>query len=162
MVHIGVITYLLTFTNFLGHPTAFIIAVGNQSSSFRGISCVSENHTPPNPKLNDFAHIPWEDTPNFPKPPQMKEIPSWTVGETSRGVLQGYEILDKPNHLFQNKTSPFLVKMEPPTPFSYTMESYFQDDFWPYILKNWPMDAERKKAPKAVGGSKNKQRSHSP
>ena len=23
---------------------------------------------------------------------------------------------------------------------SYTMESYFQDDFWPYILKNWPMD----------------------
>eukprot|EP00434_Breviolum_minutum_P034897 symbB.v1.2.030891.t1/scaffold3527.1/size54684/4 len=34
---------------------------------------------------------------------------------------------------------------------SYTMESYFQDDFWPYILKNWPMDAERKKT-KAVGG----------
>ena len=24
--------------------------------------------------FNDFAHIPWEDTPNFPKPPQRKEI----------------------------------------------------------------------------------------
>ena len=24
--------------------------------------------------LNDFAHIPWEDTPNFPKPPRRKEF----------------------------------------------------------------------------------------
>ena len=24
--------------------------------------------------VNDFAHIPWEDTPNFPTPPQSKEI----------------------------------------------------------------------------------------
>ena len=24
--------------------------------------------------INDFAHIPWEDTPNFPKTPQRKEI----------------------------------------------------------------------------------------
>ena len=26
------------------------------------------------PFFNDFAYIPWEDTPNFPKPPQRKEI----------------------------------------------------------------------------------------
>ena len=25
-------------------------------------------------RFNDFAHIPWEDTPNFPKTPQRKEI----------------------------------------------------------------------------------------
>ena len=24
--------------------------------------------------INDFAHIPWEDTPNFPKPPQRKKF----------------------------------------------------------------------------------------
>jgi len=23
--------------------------------------------------INDFAHIPWEDTPNFPKPPERKK-----------------------------------------------------------------------------------------
>ena len=25
--------------------------------------------------ISDFAHIPWEDTPNFPKPPQTKKFP---------------------------------------------------------------------------------------
>ena len=25
-------------------------------------------------KVHDFAHIPWEDTPNFPKPPQRKKF----------------------------------------------------------------------------------------
>ena len=29
--------------------------------------------------FNDFAHIPWEDTPNFPKPPQRKIFPGWDV-----------------------------------------------------------------------------------
>ena len=39
--------------------------------------------------FNDFAHIPWEDTPNFPKTPQRKEISS-TAGETSGGIFRGY------------------------------------------------------------------------
>ena len=37
--------------------------------------------------INDFAHIPYENTPNFPKPPQRKKF---------RGIFQGYvgEILE--------------------------------------------------------------------
>ena len=27
-------------------------------------------------QFNDFAHIPWEDTPNFPFHPQKERIPS--------------------------------------------------------------------------------------
>ena len=51
---------------------------------------------------NDFAHIPWEDTPNFPKPPQRKKFLQncwWRV----RGIFLGYvgEILDLSNlHFF--------------------------------------------------------------
>ncbi len=30
---------------------------------------------PSNAWIHDFAHIPWEDTPNFPRPPTKKEIP---------------------------------------------------------------------------------------
>ena len=154
MVHIGVITYLLTFTNFLGHPTALI--AWEIFFFSRNFMCVSKSYHP-NPKPNDFAKIP-ETSPNLLKWQKFLHEPL-----VKRPGVQGYEILDKPNHLFQkSKTSPFLVKMEPPTPFSYTMESYFQDDFWPYILKNWPMDAERKKTLKAGGGSKNKQTSHRP
>ena len=38
---------------------------------------------------NDFAHIPWEDTPNFPKPPKRKNsfINCWW---NIRGTFQGY------------------------------------------------------------------------
>ena len=31
-------------------------------------------HLPAVPFLNNFAHIPWEDTPDFPKPPQKKKF----------------------------------------------------------------------------------------
>ena len=45
--------------------------------------------------INDFAHIPWEDTPNFPKPPKRKNsfINCWW---NIRGTFHGYvgEILD--------------------------------------------------------------------
>ena len=47
------------------------------------------------PSFNDFAHIPWEDTPNFPKPPKRKNsfINCWW---NIRGTFQGYvgEILE--------------------------------------------------------------------
>ena len=43
--------------------------------------------------VNDFAHIIWEDTPNFPKPSQKKEIPSEIVGETwTRGIFRGAHV----------------------------------------------------------------------
>ena len=41
----------------------------------------------------DFAHIPWEDTPNFPKPPQRKKF---LHKLNVQGIFQRYvgEILD--------------------------------------------------------------------
>ena len=49
-------------------------------------------------KFNDFAHIPWEGTPDFPKQTQRKEIPKQKLLVKGRfGIFQGYvgEILDK-------------------------------------------------------------------
>ncbi len=44
--------------------------------------------------INDFAHIPCEDTPNFPKPPQRKKF--LHIWWNFQGIFQGYvgEILD--------------------------------------------------------------------
>ena len=38
---------------------------------------------------NDFAHIPWEDTPNFPKPPTKKQIPKHKLLVKRPGYLPG-------------------------------------------------------------------------
>ena len=51
--------------------------------------------TPISMIFNDFAHIPWEDTPDFPNPPQGNKFLQncwWRV----QGIFQGYvgEILD--------------------------------------------------------------------
>ena len=42
-----------------------------------------------NTSLNDFAHIPWEDTPNFPKPPQRKKFLHKLLVSTSFWYLPG-------------------------------------------------------------------------
>ena len=49
-------------------------------------------------KINDFAHIPWEDTPNFPKPTQRKTFLHKLLIHVP-GTFQGYvgEILEKKN-----------------------------------------------------------------
>ena len=41
-----------------------------QELSFLWFSLEGKN----NKRINDFAHIPWEDTPDFPKPPQRKKF----------------------------------------------------------------------------------------
>ena len=47
------------------------------------------------PNFNDFAHIPWEDTPNFPKHPKERKSFSFTEGVkrptnvASRGYVGG-------------------------------------------------------------------------
>ncbi len=47
------------------------------------------------PILNDFAHIPWEGTPDFPKP-TTKKFRNRNCWWRVRGIFQGYvgEILD--------------------------------------------------------------------
>ena len=70
------------------------------SRTWTSISCVVRHPTHAtfsrNDQVNDFAHIPWEDTPNFPKPPKRKNFFInlwWNI----RGTFQGYvgEILDQ-------------------------------------------------------------------
>ena len=50
-----------------------------------------------NEQVNDFAHIPWEDTPNLPNPPPKKKYFFLNCWWNIRGTFQGYvgEILEQ-------------------------------------------------------------------
>ena len=58
---------------------------------FRGVLVFKQQNIPssswdlenPLQFFNDFAHIPWENTPNFPKPHKERNSETYTVGETS-------------------------------------------------------------------------------
>ena len=74
-----------------GIPPA--ISIPRQSNKlWYGNRTYSKKNTP----FNDFAHIPWENTPNFPKPPQRKKFPNINWWWNFWDIFQGYvgEILE--------------------------------------------------------------------